>query len=99
MTLDQLLELRWTIQTEARHDDGDYYVVRVKELPGMVATGETPEELEAAFWSALREHLQNYLDHGEMPPIPVKPERPSDFVPAEEGPRPKLVFRAETVPA
>lgn len=69
-SIDELLSLPWTVQLEERRDDGRYYVARVKELPGFVVTIESRDEFERVFWSAIQEHLQSYLDHGEVPPLP-----------------------------
>lgn len=68
--LQDYMELPWSIEIETREDDGTYYVARVQELPGLVATGETDEELDAALWEALADHVRSYMEDGEEPPLP-----------------------------
>lgn len=70
MELDRLMKLPWTIRVELRDDDGDYYVARVAELPGLVATGDDEEALDVSFWEALEAHLQMRLDAGDEIPVP-----------------------------
>lgn len=70
MNVDQLLRLPWTIITEERTDDGRYWVATVAELPGLVATGETPEQLDASLWDALRNHIEERLEYGDHFDIP-----------------------------
>ena len=65
-----LLSMPWTIERSERHDDGDYFVLRIRELPGFVAASNDPAELEQIFWDALQDHLASYLEDGEMPPLP-----------------------------
>lgn len=72
MTLNDYLRLPWTIVRTEHDDDGEYAALEVLELPGFVAAGRTDEELEAAFWDALRSHLSSYLDEGRTPPMPAR---------------------------
>ena len=65
-----LLSMPWTIERSERHDDGDYFVLWIRELPGFVAASNDPAELEQIFWDALQDHLTSYLEDGEMPPLP-----------------------------
>lgn len=37
-------ELEWPVTLTQEHDDGDYFVATIKEMPGLIATGETAEE-------------------------------------------------------
>lgn len=68
--LEALLRLPWSLRMTHNSEDG-YWVMRVEELPAALATGDTPEELERAFWESLRESLVVFLEHGD--PIPLPP--------------------------
>ena len=69
------LALPWTIEREDAHDDGDYVVLSVRELPGFTVAGRDASEAERRFWPALRQFLQSYIDDGEQPPLPPGSER------------------------
>lgn len=71
MNLADLMQLPWTVVVERRNDDGEYFVARVTELPGLIAVGENEAELEAALEDALSSHLKSYIQDGETPPLPV----------------------------
>ena len=68
--LDYLLRLPWTIEPSLG-EDGTYRVLRVRELPSVIATGTKDEELERDFWESLRASLEAYLHFGD--PIPKPP--------------------------
>lgn len=72
MTLDDLLRARWSIRIETRNDDGFYFVATVDELPGLVATGATSQELGQSLREALESHLRSFIDAGEEPPMPAQ---------------------------
>ena len=67
-----LMRLPWTI--EAKPED-DYTVLRVKELPSVIATGKTPDELEADFWESLRATLEAYTHYDDPIPLPSEVAR------------------------
>jgi hypothetical protein len=69
MKVRALLALPWSIVREDDPDDGP--VLRVKELPSVIATGATDEALERDFWASLQATLQSYLHFGD--PIPLPP--------------------------
>lgn len=74
------LELPWSIEVEERHDDGSYFVARVGELPGLVATGETREELDSALWEAIEDHVRSYLEDDQQPPLPPGAEAAFEII-------------------
>jgi hypothetical protein len=61
----------WTIDREESPDDPGDIILRVRELPGTIAIG-TPEELDTAFWDALRASLSARLEFGDPIPRPVR---------------------------
>jgi len=69
-SLSWYMSLPWTIRTEIRKDKGTYYVIRVNELPGLLVTGRSDQEVEKNFWEALESHLLSYLNENEEPPVP-----------------------------
>lgn len=68
--IELLLRLPWTIVPEAEEDGST--TLGVKELPAVIATGDSPAELEKDFWAAMRSVLGAYLDEGETPPLPTR---------------------------
>lgn len=66
-----LLALPWTVHVT--HDADNGFVARVAEMPDAIATGDTPEELEADFWESLRASLEARTALGD--PIPRPPYR------------------------
>jgi len=82
--LDRFLRVPWTLLKSFNHDEG-YHVVRVKELPEVLATGRDDAELGAEFWNALRSALTSYLLDGEPIPMPAgykEPRQQVQVVPA-----------------
>ena len=77
MDLQYYLALEWTIRRAERHDDGDYFALTVKELPGFVVAGTT-HEVEAEFWPALALFLSSYIEAGEEPPVPAMARKRED---------------------
>ena len=67
-----LMRLPWTIETAP---EDDYTVLRVKELPSVIATGKTGEELEADFWESLRATLEAYTHYDDPIPLPTEVTR------------------------
>lgn len=67
--LGYLMHLPWTI--EATPED-DYTVLRVRELPSVVATGKGSAELEADFWESLKATLETYLHYHDPIPLPAE---------------------------
>lgn len=66
-----LLRLPWTILAEPGDDPGER-VLRVEELPDVIAMGQTDEELEADFWESLEASMTCYLEEGVRPPMPAR---------------------------
>lgn len=66
--LQRLLRLPWTILREVT-PEGDV-LLRVKEIPSAVGSGETEEELVADLWESLSESLHAYLHFGDSVPLP-----------------------------
>jgi antitoxin HicB len=57
----------------AKEDDGHgvYYVARVIELPGLIMTGDTPEEAIAELEAEKPEFIELYLKIGKKMPEPL----------------------------
>ncbi|MCX6005933.1 MAG: toxin-antitoxin system HicB family antitoxin [Chloroflexi bacterium] len=51
---------------------GDYYVARVIELPGLIMTGDTPEEALKELEEEKPEFIELYLQLGNKMPEPLK---------------------------
>jgi predicted RNase H-like HicB family nuclease len=67
--LDFLLRLPWTIYSQ-QTPEGDT-LVRVRELPSVMGTGDTEEAIERDFWDALEATLRSYLHFGDEVPLPL----------------------------
>jgi predicted RNase H-like HicB family nuclease len=65
-----LLRLPWSLQIAKNADDGGL-VARVAELPSVLATGDTEEELAEDLWAALRATFAGYLHFGDTIPLPA----------------------------
>jgi hypothetical protein len=83
--VDSLMRLPWTLVAEQADDAGEY-MIRVKELPGLLVIG-TKQEINDEFWDALRATLESYLefeDRYELPPgvkcVPWEAAPPKNFV-------------------
>lgn len=95
--LQRLLRLPWTILSETS-PEGDL-LLRVKEIPSAVGSGDTEAAAIADLWEALTESLRAHLHFGDPVPVPtgVSPQwsqvgstgRPPQwtFLPAEHGAR------------
>ena len=68
LDLQRLLRLPWTIVREVT-PEGDV-LLRVKEIPSAVGSGNTDEELVADLWDSLTESLRAYLHFGDKVPLP-----------------------------
>lgn len=88
--LSYLLRLPWTFVRE-RTPEGDT-ILRVREIPSAVGTGETSAELEADVWGSLRASLEAYLHFGDPIPLPLGVRLPWEG-PVEPGPPPKIIVR------
>ena len=66
--LQRLLRLPWTIIRDIT-PEGDV-VLRVKEIPSAVGSGDTQDALEADLWESLTESLRAYLHFGDEIPLP-----------------------------
>ena len=80
-----LLHLPWTVEPST--EDG-VLIVRVKELPSVIATGATEEELERDYWESLQATLEVYVGHDD--PIPLPPRVAN--LPWENVARPRFNF-------
>lgn len=84
-----LLRLPWTIRPDKDVDEG-YFIARVAEIPSLIATGATPEELERDFWQSLQASLEVSLDYGDpiTPAVsqdaPVGRTAPTDNAPGKD---------------
>lgn len=65
-----LVRLPWTVITERDADQG-YLVLRVTELPSVIATGDSNEELEKDFWEALQSTLECALEFNDPIELPL----------------------------
>lgn len=68
--ISSMLQLPWTVTSDPADDPGEF-IVRVKELPGVVVIG-TEAEIEGEFWDALRLAIETRLEHNEPPTLPPK---------------------------
>jgi antitoxin HicB len=66
--LEYYMNLPYTI--ELVRDPGDPWFVRVKELPGCMSHGDTPEEAVAMIREAMELWLEGALEHGDLIPEP-----------------------------
>ncbi len=63
-----LLGVPWTIYLETTAE-GDR-LLRVRELPSVMGTGTSDEEIEREFWDSLESTLRSYLNFGDEVPLP-----------------------------
>jgi predicted RNase H-like HicB family nuclease len=66
--LQQLLAMPWTIVSEMT-PEGDR-LLRVREIPSAIGTGETDEEIERDLMESLEASLRAYLHFGDAVPLP-----------------------------
>jgi predicted RNase H-like HicB family nuclease len=67
--LERLMSLPWTIVRETT-PEGDH-ILRIAELPSVVVSGNTDEEMNAELAESLRESLRAYLHFGDPIPVPA----------------------------
>jgi hypothetical protein len=89
--LEVLLRLPWTIV--ATDEEGER-VLRVREIPSVLASGTDAAEVERDFWESLRESLAAYLHFGDPVPKP-KGVRAFPWEPGyvNKAPQPRFVLR------
>ncbi|MGA2158698.1 MAG: type II toxin-antitoxin system HicB family antitoxin [Dehalococcoidia bacterium] len=61
-----------TVIEKSNGPRGDYYVARVIELPGLIMTGDTPDEALAELEDEKPEFIELYLKLGNKMPKPLK---------------------------
>jgi hypothetical protein len=66
-----LLGLSWTVTAEKDPDEG-YTILRVAELPSVIATGDEKDvpALTKDFWESLQASLEAALEFGDPIPLP-----------------------------
>lgn len=69
--VESLLRLPWSLRLERNEDDG-YLILRVAELPSVLATGADEQSLLADLWHAMRATLRSFLEDGEPVPRPQR---------------------------
>lgn len=67
--LTYLMSLSWTVRAERDPDEG-YLVLRVAELPSVIATGSDEKALENDFWESLRASLEAALEFADPIQLP-----------------------------
>jgi predicted RNase H-like HicB family nuclease len=72
--IETLLRLSWSFEVSRNEEEG-YLIARVKELPSVLATGETEEELGTEIWDAMRAALSAYVLDGDEIPMPPGSDR------------------------
>jgi predicted RNase H-like HicB family nuclease len=66
--VEALLRLPWTVSVE-KGPDGDF-VAYVREIPGVIATGETMKALGIDLWQSLNAALQCFVEFNDDIPLP-----------------------------
>lgn len=71
LKLKYLLALSWTVTAQKDPDEG-YTILRVAELPSVIATGDEKDipALTRDFWEALQATLESALEFGDPIPLP-----------------------------
>ena len=91
--LDYLMRQPWTI---VREDSGESYaLLRCKEMPDAVGSGDTDAELERDFWDSLRESLRARMHFGDTVPNPSTHPFPWEIA-ASKYPLPTVIVRRRT---
>jgi len=67
----------WTVRAEKDPDEG-YTILRVAELPSVIATGEGDPDLEKDFWESLQATLECALQFADPIPLPTGMKAPWD---------------------
>jgi predicted RNase H-like HicB family nuclease len=81
-----LLQLPWTISVEESRDG---LVAYVREIPGVIATGETMKGLGVDLWLAMSAVLESLIADGDEIPVPPGARLPWDGRPAAAEPLPQ----------
>jgi len=76
LTLEQVVSLPWKWLGPTRVEgEGDvHWELRIAELPDFLLAGENHEEVLQQLRPALRAYLRSYLDRGQQPPLPSRPD-------------------------
>jgi predicted RNase H-like HicB family nuclease len=74
-SLDYYLALPWTIEITKSDDRIAPYTARIKEIPGCMTHGKTPEEALKNVPEALEGALLVTMDVGDPIPVPVDPTK------------------------
>jgi len=93
--LKYLLGLAWTVVAERDADEG-YTILRVAEIPSVIATGNDDSTLENDFWEALQASLEAALEFGDPINLPPGTKAPWEATPT---PLRNLVVQHGTVSA
>lgn len=72
--LEYLMALPWTIYGEVSAE-GER-LLRVRELPSVIGSGGSDEEIERDFWDSLEATLASYLHFGDELPLPLQLKLP-----------------------
>jgi len=89
-----LIRLPWTVRTERDADEG-YIVLRVAELPSVIATGNSNDELEKDFWESLQATLECALEFGDQIVLPAGMKAPWDQPASAPTPVRNVKFEGE----
>jgi predicted RNase H-like HicB family nuclease len=73
--IEHLMSLPWTIVRETTPEGND--ILKIAELPSVVVSGDTDEEMTAELAESLRESLRAYLHFGDPIPVPCSAARRS----------------------
>ncbi len=69
--IEYYLQLNWTYTFETATENGEsFYIVRVKELPGVVTDAPTIPEAMELIKEAMTGLFEMYLEAGEEIPVP-----------------------------
>ena len=75
VVLAELINQPWSWVGPTRISDpesGDYFELRIRELPAFLVAGKTRDETLGEAMDALEALLENYLERKEAPPLPAK---------------------------
>lgn len=68
--LEYYQSIEWPVILTQAHDDGDYFIATIEQMPGLIATGETAEEALAEAKDASNVWLEEALKKGYQITIP-----------------------------
>jgi hypothetical protein len=79
LKLKYLMGLNWTVTAEKDPDEG-YTIIRVAELPSVIATGDpnNVDALDKDFWESLQASLESALEFGDSIQLPRGATAPWD---------------------